>query len=129
MDVNYRDVVMRPAEPHPFQAALSVRATVIGTAQPGFAITDAGTKEVDGMLGPLAPAILRGAPPGATYAIVGDDLGRIELTDAARPLEVGDAVEIQPPHCYQTVAMYPRYHCVRGDDLVDVWPVDARDNW
>lgn len=41
-------------------------------------------------------------------------------------LEIGTAVEIIPPHCYQTVIMYLYYHCVRGDTLVDIWPLDAR---
>ena len=129
MDVNYLDTPIRRAEPHPFACSLSVRTTVIGAAQPGFVITDAGTKEVDGMYGPLAPRILTGAPEGATYSIVGDDLGRIDLASAADSLAVGAVVEIVPPHCYQTVAMYQVYHCVRGDELVDIWPIDALASW
>jgi D-serine deaminase-like pyridoxal phosphate-dependent protein len=26
------------------------------------------------------------------------------------------------------VIMYPWYHCVRGDTLVDIWPLDARES-
>ncbi len=129
MDVNYLDTPIRRAEPHPFVCSLSVRTTVIGAAQPGFVITDAGAKEVDGIYGPLAPRILRGAPDGATYSIVGDDLGRIDLAAPNEPLAVGAVVEIVPPHCYQTVAMHQVYHCVRGDELVAIWPIDALASW
>jgi 3-hydroxy-D-aspartate aldolase len=126
MDVYYRDTVMRRDDPHPFAHALSVRGTVVSDAQPGFVITDAGAKEVDGIHQNGYPAILSGAPTAARYSIVGDDMGRIDLPGGAQQPAVGDAVEIAPPHCYQTVIMYSHYHCVRGDDLVDIWPIDAR---
>ena len=41
-------------------------------------------------------------------------------------LKVGDLVEFLTPHCDPTINLYDRYHCVRGDTLVDIWPVDAR---
>ena len=128
MDVNYRDAVLRRDDPHPFGAALAVRATVISTAQPGFVVADAGIKELDCIFGIEHPGILRGAPAGAVYSLVGDDMGRIDLAEGGS-LRVGDVVELQPPHCYQTLAMYRLIHCVRGDDLVDIWTVDARDQW
>jgi 3-hydroxy-D-aspartate aldolase len=129
MDVNYRDTQMRRGDPHPFGAALSVHTTVISNAQRGFAITDAGVKEVDAIFGIDNPVILRGAPAGATYSLVGDDMGRIEFADASDSLEPGDVVELMPPHCYQTLVLYPHYHVVQGDRLVDIWPVAARTSW
>ena len=44
-------------------------------------------------------------------------------------LDVGAVVKVMPPHCYQTLIMHSVYHCVRGDDLVDIWPIDALPNW
>jgi D-serine deaminase-like pyridoxal phosphate-dependent protein len=126
MDVNYRDTQMRRGDPHPFGAALSVRTTVISTAQRGFAITDAGVKEIDAIFGIDNPVILRGAPAGATYSLVGDDMGRIEFAAASDNLAVGDVVELMPPHCYQTLVLYSHFHVVQGDRLVDIWPVAAR---
>ena len=64
MDVNYRDVVLRADDPHPFGLALSVRTTVVSAEQPGFVITDAGMKELDAMLGLKYPAILTERPTG-----------------------------------------------------------------
>jgi 3-hydroxy-D-aspartate aldolase len=129
MDVNYRDVVLRRAEAHPFGLALTVRSTVISAAQQGFVITDAGMKELDAMLGLKVPHVLRGAPEGAVYGLAGDDMGRIELGDAAGPMSAGDIVEVLPAHCYATLNMYSHYHVVRGDDLIDIWPLSARVNW
>ena len=129
MDVNYRDAVMRRAEPHPFVPALAVRTTVVSAAQAGFAITDAGVKELDAIFGIEHPAILRGAPAGATYSLVGDDMGRIEFAHGSGGLAVGDVVEVMPPHCYQTLVLYSHFHVVQGDRLVDIWPVCARDSW
>ena len=130
MDTNYHNVVMRQDEPHPFGPALFVRTTVISNCQPEFAITDAGIKEVDVIFGIENPVILRGAPPGAVYEVAGDDMGKIRFANPGRDrLEVGDVVEILPPHCYQTTVLYRYFHVVSGDTLVDIWPVDAYDNW
>lgn len=129
MDVHSENVVMRRDEPHPFQTSLYVRTTVISAAQPGFVITDAGAKELDGFHGVLAPEVYDGAPPGARYTIVGDDMGRIDLAQPGDHLAVGDVVNVLPPHCYQTLVLHPAYHCVRGDDLVDIWPIDALPSW
>ncbi len=130
MDTNYYHVEMRREEAHPFGPALFVRTTVISGNQAGFAITDAGIKEVDVIFGIENPVILRGAPPGAVYEVAGDDMGRIRFAKPAEDrLDVGDVVEILPPHCYQTTVLYRYFHVVSGDTLVDIWPVDACDNW
>ncbi|HEY2776164.1 MAG TPA: hypothetical protein VGK20_19140 [Candidatus Binatia bacterium] len=41
-------------------------------------------------------------------------------------LALGSAVECVVPHCDPTVNLYDHFHCVRGDDMADVWPVDVR---
>jgi D-serine deaminase-like pyridoxal phosphate-dependent protein len=38
-------------------------------------------------------------------------------------------LECVTPHCYATLNLYNAYHCVRGDTLVDIWPIDARAQW
>ena len=128
LDLNYKDVVIERDEPFPFRPSLSVRTTVISAAKPGQVVTDAGLKEIDALNGVL-PQILRGAPEGATYALVGDDMGRIQFARPEDTMAVGDVVELMPPQCYQTVNMYSHYHVVKGDELVDIWPVDARATW
>ena len=127
MDANYLDVDLTGDGARPFAPALFVRTTVIGNAQPGFCITDAGRKEFarDG----VAPRPWSGAPAGARYSIVGDDMGRIDFAAAGQALAIGSAIECLTPHAYATLNLYPVYHCVRGDTLVDIWPVDARLTW
>ena len=129
MDVYYIDAAMRRNEPHPFEPALTVRGTVISAAQPGFVITDVGLKEIDGAFGPINPSVANGAPSGARYSLVGDDLGRIDFANEREGLPVGAKFELLAPHCYQTVNLYSVYHCVAGDKLVDIWRIDALRSW
>lgn len=127
MDAHYLGVSLLADAACPFEPALFVSSTVISNAQPGFCITDAGRKEFarDG----LAPRPWHGAPPGARYSIVGDDLGRIDFAEPTQQLPLGASVECIPPHAYATLNLYPVYHCVRGNTLVDIWPIDARHAW
>jgi D-serine deaminase-like pyridoxal phosphate-dependent protein len=129
MDANYMNRTLRRDEPQPFEPALTVRATVVSAAQPGFVITDAGAKEIDGYRGPISPLVLAGAPESSQYSIVGDDLGRIDFADESAGLRVGAAVELMPPHAFMTVPLYSVYHCVSGDQLVDIWPIQAVPHW
>ena len=126
MDVNYADTPFEPDNPHPFQTSLFVRTTVI-SARDEFAITDAGIKEF--AREELAPRVASGAHPDTLYELVGDDMGRIAVPEGTRRPQVGEALECITPHCYQTLTFYDVFHCVRGDTLVDIWPIDARSQW
>lgn len=128
MDVNYENCVLRRDDPHPFRQSLFVRTTVISNARPGFVVTDAGLKEVTTSRVDNAK-IMSGAPVGSTYSMTGDDMGRIDFPSLDHTMSIGDVVELMPPFCYQTNIMYSYYHVVRGDELVDIWPVDAFANW
>ena len=123
-DSFYRSLPLQRGNPRPFDASLCVRCTVISATHRGFVITDAGLKA-------LAPegqsiVIASGAPPGATYATMGDEHGRITFASETDRLEVGTAVECLPPYCATTVGLYDVFNCVRGGTVVEVWPVDAR---
>ena len=126
MDVNYADTPFEPDNPHPFETSLFVRTTVI-SARDEFAITDAGIKEF--AREELAPRVASGAHPDTLYELVGDDMGRIAVPEGTRRPQVGEALECITPHCYQTLTFYDVFHCVRGDTLVDIWPIDARSQW
>ena len=41
-------------------------------------------------------------------------------------LQPGDPVSLTVPHCDPTINAFDWYHCVRGDALVDIWPIEAR---
>ena len=126
MDVNYADTPFEPDNPHPFETSLFVRTTVI-SARDEFAVTDAGIKELAREEFP--PRVASGAHPDSLYELVGDDMGRVTVPEGERLPQVGDALECITPHCYQTLTHYDVYHCVRGDTLVDIWPIDARSQW
>ncbi len=127
MDVNYIDTVFEREMPHPFEVALLVRTTVISASNPDYVVTDAGIKEFAREA--FAPRILSGPAAGAIYELIGDDLGRVATPADSMRLGVGEALECVTPHCYATLNLYNAYHCVRGDTLVDIWPIDARAQW
>jgi D-serine deaminase-like pyridoxal phosphate-dependent protein len=60
------------------------------------------------------------------YKLMGDEHGGIDYDPKDGTLNVGDLVEFLTPHYDPTINLYDRYHVVRGDTLVDIWPVDAR---
>ena len=122
-DVQYDRVAMAPGEPRRFRNALFVHTRVVSANQTGFVTTDAGSKSF-AMDGP-PPEIFAGASEGSTYGRFGDEFGRVNLPDGASA-RCGDLVVCIVPHCDPTVNLYDHYHCVRGDVLVDLWPVDAR---
>ena len=128
-DVNYRNAHLRRGEARPFAESLTVHTKVISASQPGFVITDAGTKELNGYSSPVVPLINAGAPLGSTYSLVGDDMGRIDFPNPGDALAIGDRIEVLPPHAFQTITHYRVYHVVQGDTLVDIWPIDALLHW
>jgi len=127
MDVDYGDVALREDEARPFEDALFVRASVVSATHDDFAVTDAGLKAF-ATDAPSPPRIARGAPAGSIYGFAGDEHGRVFYPEGGTGprLAIGDAVECVTPHCDPTVNLYDHYHVVRGDTLVEIWPVDAR---
>ncbi len=123
-DVQYNACALRQGAAQPFDPALFVQVTVISSNGDGLAITDGGLKRfaTDGP----PPEIAQGAPAGARYIFKGDEHGGIVLPDGIADLPIGTKIECLTPHCDPTVNLYDHYHVVRGDRLVDIWPVDAR---
>jgi len=125
-DVDYNRVRLREDSAMPFKPSLFVQAAVVSTDKPGYAVIDAGLKSF-ATDGPV-PEIVAGAPPGATYKFMGDEHGRVIFAQPGQRLEVGAILSLLVPHCDPTVNLYDVYHCVRGQDLVDIWPIEARGN-
>ncbi len=123
MDVQYIDVGPR-GNAWPFEPALFVAAAVVSANRHNAATTDGGLKAfaTDGP----PPRVARGAPTDIAYGFMGDEHGRLELGEALPPLEPGHMVECVVPHCDPTVNLHNAYHCVRGEALEAIWPVDAR---
>ena len=122
-DVQYDQVALTRDGGERFRRSLFVHTRVVSANHSGFVTTDAGSKSF-AMDGP-APDIVAGAPEGSTYGRFGDEFGKVNLPDGGT-LPRGALIVCEVPHCDPTVNLYDHYHCVRGDVLVDLWPVDAR---
>jgi 3-hydroxy-D-aspartate aldolase len=123
MDRQYDDVWTEGGGEAPFATALFVQTTVINANLPGLATTDAGLKAFATDAG--EPRIVSGAPAGTRYFFRGDEHGQLEFAPGSG-FAVGAVVTCAVPHCDPTVNLYDFYHVVRGGELVDIWPVDAR---
>ncbi len=124
MDVDYQRALADGTNAPPFQTALFVATAVVSVNAPDHVTTDAGLKcfATDGP----APVPAAGAPPDSRYAFFGDEHGKLILPQGAARPALGARLECVTPHCDPTVNLYDVYHVVRGDSLVDIWPVDAR---
>jgi D-serine deaminase-like pyridoxal phosphate-dependent protein len=124
MDVEYDEVQLFARDPHPFKIALYVQCIVVSNNHPEAPTIDGGFKCFS-MDGPI-PRLALGAPAGAAYQYYGDEFGKIKFARKSDALKLGSKVELVTPHCDPTINMHDYYHCVRGNVLVDIWPIDAR---
>jgi 3-hydroxy-D-aspartate aldolase len=124
MDKQYNDVWVKPGDRVPFETSLYVQTTVISANRAGLATTDAGFKSFATDAGP--PMLASGAPAGAAYFFFGDEQGGITYPRDGALLKPGDVVRCIVPHCDPTVNLYDVYHCLRGDTLEAIWPIEAR---
>ena len=124
MDVDYLRALADGRNAPPFETALFVATAVVSVNAPGYVTCDGGLKcfATDGP----APEPVRGAPPGSRYEFFGDEHGKLVLPPGAARPPLGAMIECVTPHCDPTVNLHDFYHLVRGDTLVDIWPVDAR---
>jgi D-serine deaminase-like pyridoxal phosphate-dependent protein len=99
----------------PFEQALYVVGTVISVGD-GFAVADVGLK---------ALGMDHGNPSveGANVWFFSDE--HVTFTPD-EPLAVGDRVRVIPAHIDPTMAMHQAVWLVRGDEVLDRWPIDLR---
>jgi D-serine deaminase-like pyridoxal phosphate-dependent protein len=129
MDVEYIRALTDGRNALRFETSLFMQTAVVSVASAkvpgGYVTTDAGLKSF-ATEGPM-PEVMAGGAPGTTYAYAGDEHGRLFFTPGTHPIPaLGERIELVTPHCDPTVNLHDFYHLVRGDTLVDIWPVDAR---
>ena len=104
----------------PFEEALRCLTTVV-SVQGRLAVLDAGLKAlaVDHGNPALPPEV------GASVLFLSDEHTTLAAGEAfaARP---GDRVWLRPSHVDPTVNLHDRLVAFRGEEVVDVWPVEAR---
>jgi D-serine deaminase-like pyridoxal phosphate-dependent protein len=113
MDGRYQEVI-----PGQFQSALTMITTVVGVKE-RYAVSDAGMKSLTNEFGP---------PWSVDGAIKVARLSEEHATltgDAVASLKIGDRIRIVPSHGDTTLNLHSTYHVVRGDEVVDEWPILA----
>jgi D-serine deaminase-like pyridoxal phosphate-dependent protein len=118
MDRDYGE--NEPDDPQ-FEHSLFVVATVI-SLRDGFAVIDAGLKALSFDSG--LPAVA--GRPELSYFGPNDEHGRIDVSKAMRPLEIGDQVHLIPGHCDPTLAMHDEIAFLRHGRIETMWKVDGR---
>ena len=124
MDKQYLDCDLADAPVPPFETSLSVDARVVSANHDALVTIDAGFKSLSTDGG--AAQVQRGAAPETMFMFMGDEHAALIAPDIGTRLRPGDPVSLTVPHCDPTVNLYDYYHIVRGDTLVEMWPVSAR---
>lgn len=119
MDTDYRDAVGRGA----FGNSLTILSTVLSRQGERCVTIDAGLKSLTTDSG-LAEA----KEEGYEYGVLGDEHGSLSWAEGgpARPLAVGDRVEMVPSHIDPTVNLHDVYYAYRNGVIEEIWAVDAR---
>jgi len=122
----------------PEACAVTVLASVV-SHQPGadHVVVDAGALALSKDPGPDDPGLRRGFGP-VLRGLAGHALERAlavrglsqehglvggERAEDVAGLAVGDRLRILPNHSCLTVAMFDEYQVVRGEEVVDRWPI------
>jgi D-serine deaminase-like pyridoxal phosphate-dependent protein len=125
MDVEYGAVSLGAHETAtPFATSLFLHSTVISRNVRGQVTVDAGLKSF-ATDGPL-PRVSAGAPVGTSYSFTGDEHGCLTFPAATDGLALGSVVTFVTPHCDPTINLHDYLHVVRGDTVVEIWPIVGR---
>ena len=102
-----------------FQSALLLWLTVISVTPGGWAVADGGLK---------ALGMDHGDPTVVGHRVLycSDEHVTFTAGDRGTLPAVGDRVQVLPAHVDPTVANHELLHVVRGEDVIDTWPVDLR---
>ncbi|MEC7489235.1 MAG: DSD1 family PLP-dependent enzyme [Pseudomonadota bacterium] len=123
MDARYGEIGWPGANAPPFEQALHILTGAVSKPAPNRLIVDAGLKAASSDHGPPIVADAE----GQTYEFGGDEHGIIQMTGGGEvPGLIGDKLRLIPSHCDTTVNLYDEYMVVKGDTVIDVWPIDAR---
>jgi D-serine deaminase-like pyridoxal phosphate-dependent protein len=102
----------------PFRQALALESTVI-SAGPQWAVCDTGLKSLGMDHG--NPTIV-----DATVWFCSDEHITFAPGEGAPIKRPGDRVRVLPAHVDPTMTLHERCHLIRGDDVLETWPIDLR---
>jgi D-serine deaminase-like pyridoxal phosphate-dependent protein len=104
-----------------FECALTIVVTIVHV-RGRLLVTDCGMKALSHEFG---------MPEGATLPLrcvgLSEEHGHVLVDEGADlGLAVGDRIELLPSHGDTTINMHEEYYALRGNDVVEVWPIAAR---
>ena len=111
--------------------SLFVLSTIMSAARPGMAVCDVGLKglAVDSGLPRSVHWLDAADEPVLTYSAANDEHGMLNAKGAPHDdtsALLGKRILLPPGHCDPTVNLYDEYVCYRGEQVVDIWSIDAR---
>lgn len=124
MDKQYLDCDLTGDGAVPFETSLGVDARVVSANHSALVTIDSGYKSLSTDGG--SAQVRAGAPSETMFMFMGDEHAALIGPDIGLRLRAGDPVSLIVPHCDPTVNLYDFYHVVRGDTLIELWPVSAR---
>ncbi|MEW6186991.1 MAG: DSD1 family PLP-dependent enzyme [Thermodesulfobacteriota bacterium] len=126
MDVEYLDIgsIKNEKQFSAFGPALRLLTTVVSANQRGLVTVDAGLKSLykDGG----TPRIFGSEYSGMIYTWFGDEYGMVFSTEDRDLPRIGTVLELVTSHCDPTINLFDRFYLVRGNEVVEVWPIDLR---
>ena len=108
-----------------FRPALTLLTSVVNVSHETHVTVDAGLKSLyrDG----ASPRVVTREYSGLRYDWFGDEYGMLSPAEGSHSLpKLGATLELVVSHCDPTVNQFDCFHIVRGDEVVDVWPIDLR---
>jgi D-serine deaminase-like pyridoxal phosphate-dependent protein len=111
------------------ECAASILVTVVSTAKPGQIIVDGGSKTFSSDRPVTGSEVSFGRVVEAENAVFGkmnEEHGFVDVGTVNHDFGVGDRVRIIPNHVCVAVNLHECVYGIRGDDVVEVWPVAAR---
>ena len=111
------------------RCALTILATVVSTSVRGRAVIDAGSKT----LASDAPrnATIRGfgfvvGHPDVVLEGMSEEHGHLNVAGSSHGFRIGERLRVIPNHVCTAVNLHNEVWGVRGDEVVEHWPVAAR---
>jgi len=109
---------------HPDRCPLRMLVTVVSTAVPGQVVVDAGQKAFTSY--PRTPYGYCVQCPEVFLKGMSVEHGHVDATASTRRFEVGQRLSFIPQHGGMTTNLHDWLYPVRGDEVVDRWPVSGR---
>ena len=108
-----------------YRPALTMLTTVVNVSHDTHVTVDAGLKSLyrDGG----RPLVVTREYEGLVYDWFGDEYGKLSpgAESGALP-RLGEVLELVVSHCDPTVNQFDRFRIIRGDEVIDEWPIDLR---